>query len=382
MDMESEKDRALEALITARIQMLFKHPFWGNVATRLELVENNSIPTAATDGRKLYFNSSFILKLQQGEVVFLVAHELLHVIYEHLWRFSDRNKQLSNIAADFVANQDLIDYNVGTRITTVPCLYDKKYHGKCFEEVYDDLLQNVPPNALDEMGQKLLDEHMDGSSMTEEEKAVLKDEIREAMLSAAESVGMDNVPLGIQRLIKDFTEPKMDWKEMLRQQIESQVKSDFSFMRPSRRGWQLDAILPSQKRQPTINVHVAVDVSGSIGGPEMTAFFSEIKGMMDQYESYAIHVGTWDTEFYGFTEFSNDNGEDLMDYVPKGGGGTDAGSVWRWMKDNEVQPNTLVLFTDGEIPSPCWGDPNYCEVVWIMYKSNTQAPFGDTFKYP
>jgi predicted metal-dependent peptidase len=310
-----------------------------------------------------------------------VAHELLHVVYDHLPRFGTRNKQLANIAADYVVNQDLIEFMVGQRITTVPCLYDKKYSGMCFEEVYDDLLKNAKKMDVDELSKMVLDEHKDCNDMTEEEKAVLKDEIREAMLSAAESVGIGNVPAGIQRLIKDFTEPKMDWKEMLRQQIESQIKSDYSFMRPSRRSWHMDAILPSQMKQPTVSVHCAVDVSGSIGAVEMRDFFSEIKGMMDQYESYSISIGTWDTKFYGFTEFTSDNGDDLLSYVPIGGGGTDAGSVWRWMKDNEVEPKQLIVFTDMEIPGGCWGDEDYCDTSWIAYKTKRVAPFGETYEY-
>jgi predicted metal-dependent peptidase len=347
----------------------------------MTLVENNDLPTAATDGRKLYYNSKFINSLQPGEVVFLIGHEMLHCLYDHLGRFGTRDYKLSNIAADYVVNADLVEYKVGDKITTVGCLYDEKYKGMSFEEVYDDLYKNEKNIDIDDLLSKLLDEHMDASDMSEEEKSALKDEIREAMLSAAEAVGVDNVPLGIQRILKDLTEPQMNWKELLRQQIECQIKSDFSYARPSRRAYQIDAILPSMKKQPAVEAYVTIDTSGSIGANEMKDFFGEIKGIMESYESYSIHIGCWDTEFYGFTEFTSYGGEDIMEYVPRGGGGTDASCLWRHMIENDIRPSQLVMFTDMCIGANGWGDADYCPTLWIAHKSDTIAPHGQTVKY-
>ena len=144
----------------------------------------------------------------------------------------------------------------------------------------------------------------------------------------------------------------------------------------------MDAILPSQKTQPAIQVHCAIDESGSISEKERSDFLSEVKGIMEQYQDYSVFVGSWDTEFHGFEEFSSDNGNNLMEYEAKGGGGTDAGAIWRWMKENDVEPKQMVVFTDGFIPSNCWGDPYYCPTTWLIYKSKSIiAPFGETIVY-
>ncbi len=51
---------ARERLITARIGLLLKHAFFGNLATRLQLINADDwLTTAATDGLKLYYNSRF-----------------------------------------------------------------------------------------------------------------------------------------------------------------------------------------------------------------------------------------------------------------------------------------------------------------------------------
>mgnify|MGYP003341676625 CR=1 FL=1 len=43
-----------DRLTKARVKMLLKHPFWGNLATRMKLQEASDwCATAATDGRQI-----------------------------------------------------------------------------------------------------------------------------------------------------------------------------------------------------------------------------------------------------------------------------------------------------------------------------------------
>ena len=79
---------------------------------------------------------------------------------------------------------------------------------------------------------------------SKEEMRKIKDEVKESMLSAAQAAGAGNTPAEVQRMIKDLTEPKMNWREIIRQQIQSTIKHDFTFSRPSRKGWHTGAILP------------------------------------------------------------------------------------------------------------------------------------------
>ena len=117
-----------EKLITARVGLLLKASFFGNLATRLKLTNADEwCPTAATDGRNFYYNSRFIQMLRPREVEFLFGHEVLHAVYDHMGRRGERDPQIWNIADDFCVNADLIKHRVGEKITTVPCLYDAKY---------------------------------------------------------------------------------------------------------------------------------------------------------------------------------------------------------------------------------------------------------------
>ena len=154
---------ARERLVTARIGLLLRHSFFGNLATRLQLINADEwCSTAATDGLKFYYNSRFIMMLKPKEVEFLVGHEVLHVVYDHMNRRGDRDPQIWNIADDYAVNADLKRHKVGEFITTVPCLYESKYDGKAAEEIYDDLMKNVTRISIDDLIDQMIDDHIDG----------------------------------------------------------------------------------------------------------------------------------------------------------------------------------------------------------------------------
>ena len=162
--MDPKLDREVrEILTTARVGLLLKASFFGNLATRLKLINADEwCSTAATDGRNFYYNTRFIKMLRPKEVEFLFGHEVLHVVYDHFGRRGERDPQLSNIAADYCVNSDLKKHSVGEFITSVPCLYEKKYEDKSYEEVYDDLYENAEKIDIGKLMDKLIDEHLDG----------------------------------------------------------------------------------------------------------------------------------------------------------------------------------------------------------------------------
>jgi predicted metal-dependent peptidase len=388
---------AREKLITARIGLLLKAPFFGNMATRLTLVNADDwCGTAATDGRKFYYNSEFVNKMPLKQVEFLFGHEVLHAVYDHMGRRGHRDPKVWNIADDFCVNSDLIDQKIGDRITVCGMLYDAKYKGMSAEEVYDDLMKNSNKINLSELLKNVLDEHLDGEGdpddgegdgdqegpgkgrprLSEAERKAIRDEVKEAMLQAAQTVGAGHLPAGVKRLVKDLTEPKISWKELLEQQIQSTIKSDFTWARPSRRGWHMDAILPGMKPGETIDVAISIDQSGSISAKDSQIFLSEIKGIMDSYDEYNIRVWCFDTEIYNDQSFNSDTMADIMQYEPAGGGGTLFEANWDYMKEHGIEPKKFIMFTDG-MPGRGWGDENYCDTVWII-KGNPdcEPPWG------
>ena len=402
---------ARERLVTARVGLLLKQPFFGNLATRLQLTNADEwCPTAATDGRKFYYNSRFIMMLEdEKECEFLFGHEVLHAVYEHIGRRVDNEHeaQLSNIAADYCVNGDLVQAKVGRMITTVPCLHETKYYGWSYEQVYKDLYDNAEKIDISELAQQMLDEHLENEQSTvdkgegqgsdgeqdkkdgkdkrptisENELKDIKDELKEALVNAAKQAGAGKLPNGVKRILSDITEPKMNWRELLRQQLESTIKSDYSWARPSRRSWHMDAVMPGMKNDEMIDICVALDMSGSISDEMARDFLGEIKGITEEFQNFKLHVFSFDTDVYNAQDFSSDNLDDVLDYEPKGGGGTDFMAMFNYLKDEQIEPKRLVVFTDG-YPWDTWGDPNYCETVWIIHSNdNPTPPFGTWAKY-
>jgi predicted metal-dependent peptidase len=131
----------------------------------------------------------------------------------------------------------------------------------------------------------------------------------------------------------------------------------------------------------TIDVAIAIDMSGSIGDEDAKTFLSEVKGIMDQYEDFKITLFCFDTEIYNCQVITQDNAMDLLEYEPMGGGGTDFEACFNFMKEQGIEPKKFIMFTDG-YPCGSWGDENYCDTLFIV-KGNTsaEAPFGQTVIY-
>ena len=400
----------IDKLVTARIALLLKHPFFGNLATRLKLVNADDwCPTAGTDGRNFYYNRKFIDSLTPKEAEFLFGHEVLHNVFEHmLLRQGGRQPVLWNIAADYAVNQILVEGKIGEmpqgKKGENKGFQDDKYKDWNAEKIYDELYKTAKKNgkdAIEKLG-KLLDEHIDwgkgpsgkGKSdkdkngkgqpvYSKEELKKIRDEVKEAMISAAQSTGAGSLPGAIQKMVKELTEPKMDWREIIQQQIMSTLKSDYTWMRPSRKSWHTSAILPGQNNDQMIDICLAIDASGSISDQQCKEFLTEVKNIMDQYKDFRIHLWTFDTKVFNPVVFTPDNADELLDYTLGSGGGTEFECNWDYMKAEGIVPKKFIMFTDGW-PFDSWGDRDYCDTIFLInneYDRNIEAPFGMTVQY-
>ncbi len=392
-----------DKITVARVGLLLRHPFFGNMATRLKVKNcDDWCPTAATDGRHLYYNTQFFNMLTDRQIEFVIAHEILHCVFDHLTRREDRDPMLYNISCDYLVNNLLVRDKIGEKVDQVQIFQDFKYDGWTSEAVYDELFKEAEKNGkqfIKDLGE-LLDEHIDWEGegdneskgnkkngkppkYSKEEIKKIKDEIKEGMLQSAQAAGAGNVPGEISRMIKELTEPKMNWRDILRQQIQSTIKNDYTFSRPSRKGWHTGAILPGMNFMDTIDLCISIDMSGSIGNRQAQDFLSEIKGIMDEYKEYNIVLWCFDTKVYNEETFTADKGNDLLNYEIMGGGGTDFACNWTYMKEQNIIPKKFIMFTDG-YPWGSWGEEDYCDTVFVIHSNqdkDLQAPFGLTTHY-
>ena len=153
-------------------------------------------------------------------------------------------------------------------------------------------------------------------------------------------------------------------------------------MVPNRKSQFNNVVLPAMNKEQMIDICIAMDASGSIGQSDCTTFLSEVKGIMDQFGSYRIRVWSFDTTVYAYDEFTDDDGRSIEEYQLVGGGGTDFMCNWKYMEENDIEPNQLIMFTDGE-PFGKWGIEDYCDTLFLIKNrySKPVAPFGQTIYY-
>ena len=395
-----------DRIIVARVGLLLRHPFFGNMATRLKVQHcDDWCPTAATDGKHLFYNTQFFNALSNKEIEFVIAHEILHCVFDHIIRREDRDPMIYNIACDYIVNNTLVRDKIGEPVKMIQIFQDWKYDGWQSEAVYDDIYKKAEENGkkfLEQMGE-LLDEHIDWEtkpskpkagkgggkesdqrpSYTKEEMKKIRDQIKENMISSAQSAGAGNIPAEVERMIKELTEPKMNWREIIQQQIQATIRNDYTFSRPSRKGWHTGVVLPGMNFDQQIDCAICFDMSGSIGDDQAVNFLSEVKGIMDEFKEYNLKLWCFDTAVYNEKDYSSSDGEDFSEYKPIGGGGTEFMCNWEYMKEHDIQPKKLIMFTDG-YPFGSWGDPDYCDTVFVIHghhDRSLKAPFGVTTHY-
>jgi predicted metal-dependent peptidase len=135
----------------------------------------------------------------------------------------------------------------------------------------------------------------------------------------------------------------------------------------------------------TIDVAIALDMSGSIFDTMARDFLSEVKGIMDQYTNFRVHLFCFDTSVHNPQVYTENNMAEFMEYELAGGGGTDFDCCFNYMKDAGIQPKKFIMFTDG-YPWNSWGDENYCDTLFIVHGARNgrdvpTAPFGITVPY-
>lgn len=344
----------------------------------------DDVPTACTNGIDCKYGSGFVKGLSDSDLRGLIMHENLHKVYQHMFLWQHLYKEdgrTANMACDYVINLEIDAINKRTGgFLTLPKggLLDRKYAGMDSQTVYNMLRQdkdNDDGAGGDGGDGGGLDDHdwESGDAMSQEEiEQVAKDinqAIRQGQLMAGKLGGSESRTLG------SLVEPKVDWREQLREFVSSTaVGKDIStWQRVNRRWLQHDVYMPSTITETVGRIVVAVDTSGSIGGPELTKFLSEVQGICINAMPEKVDLLYWDTEVAAHEMYTQEQLAKLSSSTkPAGGGGTDVACVAKYLKDNQIRPECVIVLTDGYIYGD-WGTWNV-PVLWTIVGGNKVVP--------
>ena len=361
----------------------------------------DGLPTACTNGRDEMYGREFVKSLSDKELNFLVAHEGYHKMYRHMttWRkLHDEDHNLANQACDYVINIQLQDLDAYESVVAMPRytegphkgermgLVDERFRGMNAKQVFDILKQE----KKDEGGQGGdggggLDDHdwTGAKNMTDAEKKELLKEIDQAIrqgIMAHQKIAGTGAG-GIDRELEGLLEPKVDWREVLREFVKAtcNAKDASSWRRPNRRFLSTGVYMPSMIGEKVGHIVIGIDTSGSIGGSELAEFLSEVKGIAEEVNPEVVDLLYWDSAVAAHEVYEGGAVSNIVSSTkPKGGGGTSPSCVSTYLKEKNIKPECIIMLTDGYVGSD-WGSDWTAEVLWCIVGGNTEvAPNGKT----
>ena len=379
--------KTTDKLTKSRAGLVLDDPFFGSLLLRLIMVEDSSIETMGTDGKKIRFNPAFVDSLSMDQLKGVLCHEVMHCALGHMSRRGDRNPIGWNIAADYAVNPIIRNkYSLPGG-----ALFNPDWVNLSVEDIYSKIPkdeksgqdkgkgkgkgqgQDIDPGGCGAV-EDLKNE--DGSQASAADKSQSESEWKVAAVQAAQQAkSFGDLPAGIDRIIEEILNPKIDWREVLKRFVDTSAKNDYSLFPPNRRHIHNGLFLPSCKSNEIGSIVIAVDTSGSISQSQLNEFSSELFSIISDF-SAEIHVLYCDTKIQKEEFYSS--GDLPSSLKARGGGGTDFRPVFNWIEEHGLIPSCLIYFTDlyGSFPEEI---PFY-PVLWIVNSSEESIPFGELLK--
>ncbi len=391
---------SLERRISASLLRLrMKSPFFAALALFARFKPSLELPTAATDGRDVFYNPLFMGALPDPEFDGVMLHEVLHAALTHVPRRSRRDPQGWNIAADIVVNGILLQNGFSLPEGHIRRVELEHYS---VEEVYAllpverqeqpqlmfaDLLEEAPGDSErsgkgeaggKDKGKKFRGKKLsEGDSMGEAEKAGLEKHWKQAVQQAqsvARSLNKGDLPAGLARAFGLAGPAQLDWKTVLWRFL-VRTPTDFSGFdrRHLGRGLYLEAL-----EGENLRVYICLDTSGSVDDAQVKLFMGEVLGILRAYPHLEAQLYYADAAVYGPYALK---GEEFP--PPQGGGGTDFRPFFAAVAETH-EPHlggVCVYLTDGfgDFPAETPDLPT----LWVVSPGGLDAenfPFGEAVK--
>jgi len=384
---------ARQLLEQTRTRMLADFPLYGVQAMHLELVEKESVGTASTDGKHLFYNSGFIVSLSRPERIFLVAHAVMHVMLKHHLRRNGRDIDDWNEAGDYSINWILYNQRVGTMPTggLLGGSYTDAAEVNYSRLHYNKQEQNEPGDGGQEQsggdsgsGEGKKSEQQQNAKRygscggvmdsAEPDPAKAEAEVQANLMEAVQiATKAGKMPGGMERVIKELVAPEADCWDLISEWVSDTCDTDRSYARISNRSTD-EYLLPGDYSDDELGTLVAfIDTSGSINSAALKKFAAKLNGLRQLYE-FNCYVGYCDTRVGRVDYFGRD--EEIV-FRPVGGGGTRFTPAFDYV-DKEISEDIagFIYFTDlccSDFPSMA---PRY-PVLWAVTGGRNKVPFGD-----
>lgn len=369
--LSKQSAEAKEVLGKAKGVLVLEQPFIASLLINMPMVERWDIPTMATEGTKYMYNPSFVMSLSMDEVRFVLAHEVMHCVHQHMFRRGDRDHRRWNQAADYVINDLLVSEKIGT-------MPKGGLHNPALVQSAQgtsDGVYNLLPESKDEGGKGDVGDPLDDCEDAKgdaSERAAAESEMKVRVSQAAQAAKMcGKLSAGLARFADACLRPKVSWKDVTRRFWNSKARVDYTFARPKRRFIDQDLYLPTLTGEQLGEVVVFIDCSGSIDENTLNQFASEIKILREDCMPFRLHTVYFDSRVSHHDVFERD---DALHIEAHGGGGTAFSPLWDFVENKGIQPVCGIVLTD--LCCDDFGTPPDYPVLWVS-TCRGEAPFGE-----
>jgi predicted metal-dependent peptidase len=362
----------------ARSDLIYTQPFFGILALRLELIPTDEVDVMATNGCAIFYNPSVIRSLPQPQVLGVVAHEILHCAFQHMFRRRHRNMDRWNRATDYVINDILLK-----EAFSLPKerLYNSKYNNMPAEEVYEKLPPKPPDDGPGGAGSgwnfgastdPTLPDPTGKTQSASASKALSKDwEIATKQASTiAKSQG--KLPGNLESLVEELLQPQIPWRNQLWGFFQRRKPDRITWSRPNRRLIAQGIYMPSKRFVPTGDIVIANDTSCSVSEDELRVYGSEVSEIHKMLKPDKMWILDIDTKIHRIQELGPYDKVELKYY---GRGGTSFNPLFDWIKKNNINPDAVVYLTDGYATFPKVAPPY--PVLWAITNHDVKPPWGE-----
>lgn len=377
--------------------------------------EDESMPTAATDGVAMFINPKWFDTLTTAGRVFVVCHEAMHGILRHIpqmdkfgpsdpeenkvWRIS-QSQHRANIAMDIWINTALaealggrpselcvggltpiiwLDSKMPNNKPYLPAAIQKQFSldNHDWYWVYQHLAKEAGKGGNGSgIGEGSDVRPGDAGKQAEAEMAAGR-----AIASAAASAKFNNygsIPGWIERLMDKIGQPRRDWKRELQDAHNGSVPAEYGFKR-FKRPYFFDKIgIPTMSIPGLGPIACFIDTSGSITADMLREIGSELHGIWKDARPDEIHIAYVDAQVAGEQVIGPD---DTFELTPAGGGGTDFRPAFQWVEDKGLEIELAVYITDG-YGCHATEPPSY-PVIWVVLQggaADDTFPFGKVIR--
>jgi predicted metal-dependent peptidase len=409
--MEWSEDHILDQVSRTTGELIYEEPFYGHFFVGLLKEVHERIQTMAIgpsgNNVKLHINPIFWqTQLTSTELkVGLVKHEILHVLFKHIFRGKDyAQKDIFNIACDLVVNQCIavnalpanrIHLGLFPGIGLQPDRDADEYYRKlcALKEKFESLAEqgesegeDNPSNSQNEPGSEAW-ENLKGMLKQGNEwqerhglwveldqlpaalREILEEQIDEAMTQSLERLRTNpkdwgELPAGLRQHLQTFEDarkPVVNWRRLLRIFSESSSRTFVrNTMKRASKRYGTSPGIKVRKRQKLL---VAIDTSGSISQADITEFFTEIFHIWKR--GAEVMIVECDTKIAAQYMYRGETPD-----ATHGGGGTNFEAPLQFA-NAQYHPDAIVYFTDGFGPLPNLRSRS--PILWMISKAGCEA---------